>query len=196
MSRNPDHPETARAPEAPHQRFPGDAAEGSVPFSFEAQILALLPQLRRYSRSLTRSAAESEDLLQDCVEKALISRSQWRGSNFKAWAYRIMTNLHLNTRRASGRRPVVALDEAENAPVITREDDPLERSRLTGALETLPSDARAVLMLVVVEGYAYQEVADMLDIPIGTVMSRLSRARHALREKMREENVIPLRRPK
>lgn len=64
------------------------------------------------------------------------------------------------------------------------------------ALETLPKEARAVLMLVVVEGYAYQEVAEMLEIPVGTVMSRLSRARQALREKMREENVIPLRRPR
>lgn len=171
-------------------------AQAPAPLSFEAQVLALLPQLRRYSRSLTRSDAESEDLLQDCVEKALINRTQWRGSNFKSWAYRIMTNLHLNARRASARRPSVAIEEAEMLAASPSFDDPLEKSRLVQALDALPKEARIVLMLVVVEGYAYQEVADMLEIPVGTVMSRLSRARQALREKMREENVIQLRRPK
>ncbi|MNL31451.1 ECF RNA polymerase sigma factor SigR [compost metagenome] len=73
--------------------------------------------------------------------------------------------------------------------------DPLESRRLMQSLANLPAEFRVVLTLVVVEGYAYQEVAEMLDIPIGTVMSRLSRARHALREKMREANIIPLRRP-
>ncbi|KAB1125188.1 RNA polymerase sigma factor [Neorhizobium galegae] len=159
-------------------------------------MLALLPSLRRYSRSLTRSDTESEDLLQDCVEKALVSRGQWRGANFKSWTYRIMTNLHLNARRSIARRPSVGIEEAETLAASTGADDPLEKNRLVQALETLPKEARAVLMLVVVEGYAYQEVAEMLDIPVGTVMSRLSRARQALREKMREENVIPLRRPR
>ncbi|MDQ0135797.1 RNA polymerase sigma-70 factor (ECF subfamily) [Neorhizobium galegae] len=184
--------------QSPDQSTSGTAreAQAPVPLSFEAQILALLPSLRRYSRSLTRSDTESEDLLQDCVEKALVSRGQWRGANFKSWAYRIMTNLHLNARRSVARRPSVGIEEAETLAASTSADDPLEKNRLVQALETLPKEARAVLMLVVVEGYAYQEVADMLDIPIGTVMSRLSRARQALREKMREENVIPLRRPR
>lgn len=170
--------------------------QASAPLSFEAQILALLPQLRRYSRSLTRSDTEGEDLLQDCVEKALINRAQWRGVNFKSWAYRIMTNLHLNARRTTTRRPSVGIEEAEDLASSLSSDDPLERNHLVRALETLPKEARAVLMLVVVEGHSYQEVADMLEIPLGTVMSRLSRARQALREKMREENVIQLRRPR
>ncbi|CDN48282.1 RNA polymerase sigma factor [Neorhizobium galegae] len=186
MSQNPDQSTSGTAREA----------QAPAPLSFEAQILALLPTLRRYSRSLTRSDTESEDLLQDCVEKALLSRAQWRGSNFKSWTYRIMTNLHLNARRSVARRPSVGIEEAETVAASTSADDPLEKNRLVQALETLPKDARAVLMLVVVEGYAYQEVADMLEIPVGTVMSRLSRARQALREKMREENVIPLRRPR
>ncbi|MFB9947242.1 RNA polymerase sigma factor [Rhizobium puerariae] len=171
-------------------------AQAPAPISFEAQILALLPQLRRYSRSLTRSDMESEDLLQDCVEKALAHRAQWRGSNFKSWAYRIMTNLHLNALRSKARRPSVGIEEAEVLTAGAGPGDPLEKNHLVKALETLPKEARAVLMLVVVEGYAYREVADMLEIPVGTVMSRLSRARQTLREKMREENVIPLRRPK
>lgn len=188
MSQNPDQSGSSSAA--------AREAQAPAPLSFEAQILALLPQLRRYSRSLTRSDAESEDLLQDCVEKALINRAQWRGANFKSWAYRIMTHLHLNARRSAARRPIVGIEEAEIVAASSGSDDPLERNRLIQALETLPKEARAVLMLVVVEGYAYQEVADMLEIPIGTVMSRLSRARQNLREKMREENVIQLRRPK
>lgn len=168
----------------------------SPPPSFDAQILALLPQLRRYSRSLTRSDAESEDLLQDCVEKALVNRAQWRGANIRAWAYRIMTNLHLNARRAVTRRPSVGIEEAEGVASNTLPADPLERNRLVRALEDLPNDARAVLMLVAVEGHSYQEVADIMDIPLGTVMSRLSRARQMLRQKLQEENVIQLRGPR
>ena len=174
----------------------GGGGGASSPPSFDAEILALLPQLRRYSRSLTRSDAESEDLLQDCVEKALRHRVQWRGVNMRAWAYRIMTNLHLNTRRALARRPVVGIEAAEAVAAPTVPPDPLERNRLVLALETLPKEARAVLMLVAVEGHSYQEVAGILDIPIGTVMSRLSRARQMLRQKLQEENVIQLRSPR
>ncbi|HEV7249276.1 MAG TPA: RNA polymerase sigma factor [Shinella sp.] len=178
---------------------PGDSGrEGiaSPPPSFDAQILALLPQLRRYSRSLTRSDAESEDLLQDCVEKALTHRAQWQGANIRAWAYKIMTNLHLNARRAIARRPSVSIEEAETVAASALPSDPLARNRLVQALEILPKEARAVLMLVAVEGHSYQEVADMLAIPVGTVMSRLSRARQMLRQKLQEENVIHLRSPR
>lgn len=164
------------------------------PLSFEDEFLSLLPQLRRYARSLTRSAPESEDLLQDCVEKALVNRAAWQGTNLKAWACRIMTNLHLNTRRFARRRPTVAIEEAEELAAAPVTDDPLAKGRLLQAVDSLAPEARAVLMLVVVEGYSYREVADILNIPEGTVMSRLSRARQALRDKMRAENIIPLRR--
>lgn len=182
----------------PHGAGAGSGREGapSPPLSFEAEILALLPQLRRYSRSLTRSDAESEDLLQDCVEKALSHRAQWRGANIRAWAYRIMTNLHLNARRAVARRPSVGIEAAEGLAVSTPPSDPLARNRLVQALDTLPKEARAVLMLVAVEGHSYQEVADILEVPVGTVMSRLSRARQMLREKLLAENVIHLRSPR
>jgi RNA polymerase sigma-70 factor (ECF subfamily) len=188
MSRSPD----LFPPGNNNAREASAPAQGSV----EAQILALLPQLRRYSRSLTRSDSEGEDLLQDCIEKALLNRAQWRGVNLKSWIYRIMTNVHLNTRRSIARRPSVAIEEADTIAAAESAVDPLENRRLIQALETLQPDARAVLMLVVVEGHTYQEVSEMLDVPPGTVMSRLSRARHALREKLREENVIPIRRPK
>jgi len=167
-----------------------------VELSLENEILALLPRLRRYSRSLTRSDSDGEDLLQDCVEKVLVHRREWRGGSFKSWVYKIMTNLHLNARRSLARRPSAALDEAEGLAATAAPDDPMQRRRLMQALDLLPADARAVLMLVVVEGYAYQEAAEILQVPVGTVMSRLSRARQALRQRLREDNVLPIRRPR
>ncbi|MBB5573474.1 MULTISPECIES: RNA polymerase sigma factor [Rhizobium] len=167
-----------------------------APDSFEAEVLALLPSLRRYSRSLTRSDADGEDLLQDCVEKVLARRSQWRGLNLRGWVLTIMTNLYRNGLRQQGRRNFVDLDDSTDLPAAETSSDPLERSRLEAALNSLGEDYRAVLMLVVVEGYSYQDVATTLDIPIGTVMSRLSRARRKMSSLMNAENVITLRRPK
>ena len=185
-----------RSPDPRGARTDGGGGGASSPLSFDAEVLTLLPQLRRYSRSLTRSDAESEDLLQDCVEKVLRNRVQWRGVNMRAWAYRIMTNLHLNTRRALARRPAVGIEAADGVAAPIAPPDPLERNRLVQALQSLPDEARAVLMLVAVEGHSYQEVAGILEIPVGTVMSRLSRARQALRQKLQEENVIQLRSPR
>ncbi|MBB4569080.1 RNA polymerase sigma factor [Rhizobium leucaenae] len=176
----------------------GEDAGGTSPASdsFEAEVLALLPSLRRYSRSLTRSDADGEDLLQDCVEKVLARRSQWRGLNLRGWVLTIMTNLYRNGLRQQGRRRFVDLDDSTDLPAAETDGDPLERSRLEAALNSLGEDYRAVLMLVVVEGYSYQDVATTLDIPIGTVMSRLSRARRKMNDLMNAENVITLRRPK
>jgi RNA polymerase sigma-70 factor (ECF subfamily) len=167
-----------------------------APETFEGQILALLPSLRRYSRSLTRSDADGEDLLQDCVEKVLARRAQWRGLNLRGWILTIMTNLYRNARRQTARTVLVELEGAEELAAPETPNDPLERSKLEDALNNLSEENRAVLMLVVIEGYTYQEVATMLDIPIGTVMSRLSRARQRLGERMNADNVITLRRPK
>ncbi len=175
-------------------RAPGYSSPG--PGHFENDMLALLPVLRRYSRSLARSDAEGEDLLQDCVEKALANRKHWRGVNLKAWTCAIMTNLYRNRHRRNARHPAISIDEAMDLPSVEIQGDPLERDRLTGALNSLAEENRAVLMLVIVEGYGYQEVADMLDLPIGTVMSRLSRARQRLREQLTESNIISLRRPR
>ena len=173
---------------------PGDHAPG--PGRFEKDMLSLLPALRRYSRSLSRSDAEGEDLFQDCVETALAKRGNWRGINLKGWIYAIMTNLHRNHDRQTRRHPVVELEEAADLPSPATSEDPLERQRLHAALDGLPNEQRAVLMLVVVEGHAYHEVAEILEIPIGTVMSRLSRARQRLRDVLAEQNIVSLRRPK
>ena len=184
-------------PHGPDDRTGGAAGDRSpAAHSFEAQVLDLLPSLRRYSRSLTRSDADGEDLLQDCMEKALARRTQWRGLNLRGWMLTIMTNLYRNRLRRDGRQRLVDIDDSADLPAPDIDADPLERSKLEAALNSLPEDARAVLMLVVVEGYSYQDVATLLDIPIGTVMSRLSRARRRLSDLMRSDNIVTLRRPK
>jgi RNA polymerase sigma-70 factor (ECF subfamily) len=183
----------------PHGRNRDDGQAGDsspAPTAFEAEVLALLPSLRRYSRSLARSDADGEDLLQDCVEKALARRAQWRGVNLRGWLTTIMTNLYRSRLRQRGRHEFVELDDEVDPPAQDAGTDPLERSRLEMALNALAPEARAILMLVVVEGHTYQDVATIMDIPIGTVMSRLSRARQRLATLMNADNVITLRRPK
>lgn len=183
----------------PHGPDRPDRAAGAIASaadSFEAQLLGLLPTLRRYARSLARSDADGEDLLQDSVEKVLANRRQWRGLNLRAWTLTIMTNLYRNGLRKRGGRSFVDIDDTTDLPAPEIANDPLEIARLNAALNTLPEESRAILMLVVVEGFGYQEVAAMLDIPIGTVMSRLSRARRKLSDLMTSDNVVALRRPK
>ncbi|KAA1178866.1 RNA polymerase sigma factor [Rhizobium tropici] len=180
----------------PDRTGKGAAGGSPAPDSFEAEVLALLPSLRRYSRSLTRSDADGDDLLQDCVEKALARRGQWRGLNLRGWVLTIMTNLYRNGLRQQGGRSFVDIDDSGDLLAAETDNDPLQRSRLETALNSLSEDYRAVLMLVVVEGCSYQDVADMLDIPIGTVMSRLSRARQKMTSLLNADNIVTLRRPR
>ncbi|MFB2561607.1 RNA polymerase sigma factor [Rhizobium sp. IMFF44] len=180
----------------PDRTGKGATGGSSVPDSFEAEVLALLPSLRRYSRSLTRSDTDGEDLLQDCVEKALTRRGQWRGLNLRGWILTIMTNLYRNGLRQQRGRILVDIDDNDHLPAADADNDPLQRSRLETALNSLSEDYRAVLMLVVVEGCSYQDVAVMLDIPIGTVMSRLSRARQKMTSLLNADNIVTLRRPR
>ena len=179
----------------PHAPDEGSRAKGANPPSaetFENQVLSL----RRYSRSLAKSDSDGEDLLQDCVEKVLVRRSQWRGINLRAWAFTIMTNLNRDRHRRFNQHPSVELDETLGLAAEDVSGDPLEKTRLQQALNALTPEYRSVLMLVVVEGYAYQDVADMLSIPIGTVMSRLSRSRRQMAARLAEDNIVTLRRPK
>jgi RNA polymerase sigma-70 factor (ECF subfamily) len=183
-------------PRAPDQE---SRAKGESPPSaetFENQILSLVPSLRRYSRSLARSDSDGEDLLQDCVEKVLVRRDQWRGVNLRAWVFTIMTNLYRDRHRRFSQHPSVELNETLGLTAEDVSGDPLEKTRLQQALNALSPDHRSVLMLVVVEGYGYQDVANMLAIPIGTVMSRLSRARRQMAMQLAQNNIVSLRRPK
>jgi RNA polymerase sigma-70 factor (ECF subfamily) len=181
----------------PLGRNPTDRGTGGpppAPESFEGRLMALMPDLRRYARSLTHSDTDGEDLLHDSVERALTSRTTWSGINLRGWVLTIMTNLYRNGTRRGRRFPAVEISEAENLPALPSGGDPLERARLARALDALSPDHRAVLMLVVIEGYSYAEVAAIVAAPVGTVMSRLARAREQLGKHLAADNVIPLRR--
>jgi len=150
-------------------------------------IVAEIPRLRRYARVLTRDREMADDLVQDCLERAWGRFHLWRRhDNLRAWLFTIMHNVHANhVRRAKSRPATTSLDLIEGSqrrPVVrASQEDGLETRGLAAALEQLPEQQRQVLMLVALEQFSYEETARVLDIPIGTVMSRLSRARDRLR---------------
>jgi RNA polymerase sigma-70 factor (ECF subfamily) len=153
--------------------------------AFAHGLIELLPRLRRFALSLTRHGEEADDLVQTACERALRSRSQWQeGTRLDAWMFRIIRNLWIDQVRArASRGPSAPLDDV---PEPMGEDGrEVVESRLTlSAVETamasLSAEFREVLILVCVDGLSYKEAAERLDIPIGTVMSRLARARLAL----------------
>jgi RNA polymerase sigma factor (sigma-70 family) len=161
------------------------------------QIIEQLPGLRRYARTLTGDAWAADDLVQDTLERAC---SRWRlwtvGSDLRAWLFTLMHNLYLNQRRdARVQLASVPLDEAtqeqHGASHGTEQAIDLER-----CLQRLPAEQRAVLLLVTLEDMRYEDVARVLQIPPGTVMSRLSRARGRLRELMEEDTHAPAQAPR
>jgi len=144
----------------------------------EAQI----PALRRYAYGLVREPDMADDLVQDCLERAL-SRWYLRRSegDLRAWLFTILRNLYINAYRARRRRgPSGTLDEASSAGTQDPESG-IEARAALAALDQLPEDQKSLLLLIAVEGLSYEEVAKVLGVPIGTVMSRLSRARQRFR---------------
>ena len=152
--------------------------------AFLDEIEACVPALRRYARALTRDADRADDLVQDCLERAIRKRALWKPTGpLRAWLFRILLNLYRNELRLTRRRgehvPVdLLLVEPAVAPAQPGRIALAEMSR---AIETLGAEQREALLLVVLEGLSYAEAADALEIPMGTLMSRLGRARAALR---------------
>ena len=153
------------------------------------QVLAeLRPRLRRFGLALTGSMAEAEDLVQAACERALQRSAQLRvESRLDAWIYSIMRNLWIDERRAQRVRHHEMIEAA--AQVVGDDGEAIVEGRLTlgavrRALAELPEEQRTVLILVCVDGLSYKEAARVLDIPIGTVMSRLARGRQALHDKL------------
>lgn len=147
------------------------------------ELRALLPSLRRFALSLARDVSDADDLVQASVERALSRWSTYRGdAGLKAWLFSILHRRFLDQRRRAGRwRRVLEVFGAEPGTVPSAEDTFVARSSLQ-AFNALAADHRAVLLLVVVEGLGYEEVAHALGVPVGTVMSRLHRARAAYRK--------------
>ncbi len=144
-------------------------------------IVAEIPRLRRYARALTGDPARADDLVQDTLERALGRFFLFRPGNLRAWLFSIMHNLFIN--QAKARRDGLWEDEAVLAelPARATQDDALEMRDLARCLQALPPQQREVLLLVGLEEMSYEEVARVLGVPPGTVMSRLFRARERLR---------------
>ncbi len=171
---------------------------------FVEQAMEHMPSLYSAALRMTRSAADAEDLVQETYLKAYRSFATFnQGTNLKAWLYRILTNTFINTYRAKKRRPEQAdVDDVEELFLYRRlggleaatagrsaEDEVLETftdSDVKEALEALPDQFRMAVLLADVEGFSYKEIAAILDVPIGTVMSRLHRGRRALQKALFE----------
>jgi RNA polymerase sigma-70 factor (ECF subfamily) len=147
-------------------------------------IEPIVPALRRYARALLRDPTEADDLVQDCLERAVASWHQRReDGDPRAWIFTILHNLAMTRLRRTAQRPAhVALDDAGDASLALAppQQHRLHHRDLLSALSQLPEEQRAVLLLVTVEELSYADTARILDVPIGTVMSRLSRARERL----------------
>ena len=142
---------------------------------FRENVQAAIPALRRYARALTRNADIADDLVQDTLVRALRSEHLFLGGEVRSWLYTILTNLNRNRLRSLARRPALSPIEDNDAPDMA---GPEAGGRdIERALATLVDDQRAALLLVVLEGLSYREVAEVQGVPIGTVMSRLARAR-------------------
>ena len=156
----------------------------AFPVSDAESIVALIPRLRRYARALVGERMAADDLVQDTLERALKKLHLWRrGTDLRAWLFTVMHNVHVNQVRA--RREYVALeDEVLDLPGPARQDTGLEARDLERMLARLSVEQREVLLLVALENLSYEATAATLGIPIGTVMSRLSRGRERLRGMM------------
>lgn len=148
----------------------------------ESPITQHIPRLRRYARALTGERSAADDLVQDTLERALSRFHLWRqGSDLRAWLFTIMHNIYVNQVRSRIRHPQEPLDESAADELRAREPDWGELRDIEEALARLPGEQRSVLLLVGLEQFTYEEAARVLDIPLGTVMSRLSRGRERLR---------------
>jgi RNA polymerase sigma-70 factor (ECF subfamily) len=162
--------------------------------SFEELAMPLFDQLYNFAHWLTRSRTEAEDLVQETYAKALKGFSSFRlGTNFRAWMFRILRNTFLTSRTGLQATMTLSFDFGEEESELAAENDTpetilIERSNrqlVQSAIDGLPVYFREVLLLCDVEEMSYQEIAETLSVPIGTVMSRLSRARKTLRDNLR-----------
>lgn len=150
------------------------------------EIEGCVPALRRYARALTHDPDRADDLVQDCLERAIRKRGLWRPSgSVRSWVFRILLNVHRNDLRRARRMPMpLSLDDAlpGNEPAGPDvQPGRLALAETAQAMQALPDEQREVLLLVAVEEMSYAEAAAVLSIPVGTLMSRLARARAALR---------------
>lgn len=148
-----------------------------------------IPALRRYARILMRGTGDKDDLVQDTLERAIRKSHTWRREgSIRSWLYRVQYTVFLNRYRKQANLKEVAAENMSQSPAMTvnaSQDAKLECNRILKALEYLKPRHREVLLLVAVEGFSYDQAARIMDIPVGTVRSRLARAREDLRAEMK-----------
>jgi RNA polymerase sigma factor (sigma-70 family) len=155
-----------------------------------AAVEPLIPGLRRYATALVRDTSAADDLVQDCLERLVAGWRRRRDDGVSAWAFTILRNLALNhLRQLRGRGPKVPIEEADasSSLSVAPAEGGLGCSDILRVLDRLPEEQKSVLLLVAVEDRSYAEVARILGVPIGTVMSRLSRGRERLRRLMQDD---------
>jgi RNA polymerase sigma factor (sigma-70 family) len=165
------------------------------------QVEPLIPALRRYARVLVRNRATADDLVQDCLERAVSRWQQRRDGDVRAWLFAILHNLAVDQfRKTTARGRHVTIDETNEGDFgeAAAQEHRLMYQDALNKLARLPEEQRAVLLLVAVEDLSYADAAKVLNVPIGTVMSRLSRARERLQQEIggvteAPGNVVPMR---
>ena len=152
-----------------------------------------IPRLRRYARALVRNQDNADDLVQDTLLRALSKIHLWQpGTDLRAWLFTLMHNQYVNfVRRAVREGSQTSIDAAIDLGHAANQQVSLQLRDLRNALDKLPDEQRTVVLLIGLEGMRYEEVAEILGVPVGTIRSRLSRAREALREMMDEPNRRP-----
>lgn len=151
--------------------------------TFEQQVLALLPRLRRFATGLAGCPADGDDLCQMTIERALTRRDQWQdGTRLDSWMYRIMRNILIDEKRSTARRGQTFVAEEAGLAIgaAGAQEAQVELTMVDRAMQRLPEDQREAVLLVMVEGYAYKEAAEIVGCPVGTLNSRLVRGRDAL----------------
>ena len=150
--------------------------------NIQARIIELLPRLRRFARNLTRNPHDADDVVQIAIERALTRLDQWhRDARLDSWLFRIVRNAWIDEIRSRARRDALfAPEEAGEAIGVAAMDREVDRLSVEAAMAQLPEEQRLAVSLVLVEGLPYKEAALVLDVPIGTLTSRLARGREAL----------------
>jgi RNA polymerase sigma-70 factor (ECF subfamily) len=153
-----------------------------MPEEIGERLVGLLPRLRRFARSLSRNQHDADDLVQSAVERAWRHHAQFKaGANLASWTFGIMKNAWLDNLRTRQRRGEVALPEDSGEhPAVSPVDTHTGLWSVSEAMNKLPEDQRLAVALVLVEGMSYKEAAEVLEIPVGTLTSRLARGRAAL----------------
>jgi RNA polymerase sigma-70 factor (ECF subfamily) len=163
--------------------------------NFQDLLEPQIPRLRRYSRALTRDTQRADDLVQDTLLRALVKQDRWEpGTNLRAWLFTLMHHQYVNNvRRANREAGTIDIDDVSSSLVATT--DPTASRQLyelERALGELAAEQREVILLVGLEGFSYEDAAKVLAVPVGTVRSRLSRGREALRRQFGiEEEIDP-----